>query len=110
VWATVKTRIANEQERAAKDTLAELYRERILQKQYGGDDLQGYFRDWRELEKSFFEKFSTNNFASSNSRGSTFCEKTMQNGLYELWSKFSLEKVMEGVTRISKSQESKRDL
>ena len=39
VWEGVKGKILAEQERQARDTMAELYRERILQKSYGAEDL-----------------------------------------------------------------------
>ena len=76
--------------------------------------MQQYFKDWQELEKSFFEKF--NNFQSNNlaSRGSSLgggkSSMASDSSLYELWSRFSLDKVMEGALRISKSHEAKRDL
>ena len=38
-------------------------------------------------------------------------KKVGEDGVYyEMWSKFSLDKVMEGATRISKTLESKKDL
>ena len=97
----------SEYERNARDTLAELYRERILQKNYGADDLQKYFKDWQDLEKAFFERFNnfnSNNMASRGSSGSGFgINEATDSALYELWSRFSLDKVMEGALRISRS-------
>ena len=64
-------KVTIEQERQAKDLLAELYRERILTKQYEGTlGLGQYFKDWQELERTFFATFappvlSVNSSASS---------------------------------------------
>jgi hypothetical protein len=37
-------------------------------------------------------------------------DSSFQASLYEMWSKFSLDKVMEGASRISKSSDSKKEL
>lgn len=66
VWEQIKVKVSNDQERQAKESLAELYRERILQKTYTSDDLQAYFKDWQDLERSFF----ANNHSSRESRTS----------------------------------------
>ena len=74
-------------ERHSKDILAELYRSMLLPNQY--TDLQHFFKDFQALEQAYFLKVP---------RG------------YELWSKFSLEKMVDGATRIAKSCEAKKEL
>ncbi len=79
----------SEVDRQAKDILAELYREKILPKQY--TELNQFYKDWQELEKLYFSKVPGKN-------------------KYELWAKFALEKITDGSLRIAKSLESKKDL
>lgn len=81
-YEQIKTKVKNEFERQSKDILAELYREKILPKQYS--DLQTFYKDWKDLETAYFSKVP----------GKT---------KYELWTKFALEKITDGSLRIMKS-------
>jgi len=60
-----------------------------LPKQYA--DLPTLYKDWSDLEKAYFAKVPGK-------------------AKYELWSKFALEKIMDGSMRIVKSGDSKKDL
>ena len=51
-YETVKNKVKMESERQSKDVLAEMYRERILPKQYF--DLATFYKDWQDLEKAYF--------------------------------------------------------
>lgn len=82
IYDQVKNKVKYEYDRQSKDVLAELYREKILPKQY--TDLPTFFKDWQDLEKTYFNKVPGKS-------------------KYELWSKFSLEKIMDGSSRIVRS-------
>lgn len=66
-----------------------MYREKILPKQY--TELSSFYKDWQELEKAYFTRVHGKS-------------------KYELWSKFAFEKIIDGSSRIMKTQESKKDL
>eukprot|EP00347_Sterkiella_histriomuscorum_P012206 403369487 len=89
MYDQIKSKVKAEYDRQAKDILAELYREKILPKQY--TDLATFYKDWQDLEKTYFSRVPGKS-------------------KYELWSKFSVEKITDGSLRIQKSQESKKDL
>lgn len=89
MYDQIKAKVKQEHDRQAKDVLAELYREHILPKQF--TELGTFFKDWQELEKTYFSK------VASQSK-------------YELWAKFAMEKIIDGSLRISKSLDSKKDL
>ena len=61
--------------------MAELYREKILPKQYL--DLPTFFKDWQDLEKTYFAKVP----------GKT---------KFEMWSRFAVEKITNGASSIMK--------
>jgi hypothetical protein len=89
MYDTLKNKVKIEYERQSKDVLAELYRERILPKNY--TDLNTFYKDWQDMEKVYFAKVPGK-------------------AKYELWSKFAIDKIMDGSQRLFKSIESKKDL
>ena len=82
MYDQIKTKVKSEFERQSKDILAELYREKILPKQY--TDLQSFYKDWSDLEKTYFSKVPGKS-------------------KYELWARFAFEKMTDGSLRIAKS-------
>ena len=60
-----------------------------MPKQYS--DLSAFYKDWQDLEKSYFDKVPGKQ-------------------KYELWTRFAEEKIMEGSIRLIKTIESKKDL
>jgi hypothetical protein len=57
IWDTVKVKVKVEWDRQAKEVMGEMYREKILTKDYSGSDLSQYFKDWKEFERDFFDRF-----------------------------------------------------
>lgn len=82
IYDQIKAKVKTEYERQSKDILAELYREKILPKQY--TDLATFYKDWQELEAAYFQKVPGKS-------------------KYEVWSKFAFEKVADGTQRLVKS-------
>ena len=59
-----------------------MYRENILPKIYS--DLATFYKDWNDLQKAYFQRVPGK-------------------AKYELWTRFALDKIMEGSTRIIKT-------
>ena len=57
MYDQIKAKVKQEHDRQAKDVLAELYREHILPKQF--TELGSFFKDWQELEKTYFSKVAS---------------------------------------------------